>query len=415
MGLIMRVVPLKIDRQSQVREILTALGVDKAGVDILAYKSIYAVFKIERISSWEANIIKQQALSLGTDAALNRGALVKKINTDVLVFGSVAQLKKLCDKLAVQPFKLKEVSLTILSYLDGLYKEEFVFKARDKVLEIKEPGICGIINVTPDSFSGDGLFNRGKGQGARGKGEEKVKYLALKQAQEMITSGAAILDLGGESSRPFAKAVKPDEEISRVIPILEAIRKEFKKAVLSLDTYKYKVASAGVEAGVDIINDISAFRNSPLIGGLVKKHKLGCVLMHMKGKPATMQVNPKYKDVAADISSFFKERVEFAVSIGIDRERILLDPGIGFGKRTEDNLKIINNLYKFKVFGLPVFLGLSRKSFIGKVLDVNVDNRSIGTAASHIVSVVRGANILRVHDVAGTKQALKIAGQIMNS
>ncbi|MFH1318950.1 MAG: dihydropteroate synthase [Candidatus Omnitrophota bacterium] len=411
----MKVIPLKIKSKKQAKDILSSLGVDSGGIEILASKSINAAFKIEGISSWEANIIKQHALSLGTDAAINRDALIKKIKTDVLVFGNVAQLKKLCDKLRNQPFKLKLISSVISQYLDAAYKERFVFKARDKVLKIENPVICGIINLTPDSFSGDGLLVMSQVTSSKAQVKKKVKDLALRKAEEMIKNGAEILDLGGESSRPFAKAVKAEDEISRVIPVLSAIRKEFKKVIISLDTYKYKVACAGVGAGADIINDISAFRNDSLMGELVKKHKLGCVLMHMKGRPATMQIKPKYKDVSSDIVSFFKERLEFTDSINIDRDRIFLDPGIGFGKRVEDNFKIINDLYKFKIFGLPIFLGISRKSFIGKTLNVDVKDCDVGTIAAHIVSVVSGVNVLRVHDVSKTKQAVKIACQIMNS
>ncbi|UCD14825.1 MAG: dihydropteroate synthase [Candidatus Omnitrophota bacterium] len=409
--------PLVIKNESQARDVMSSLGVDSEGIKILSSKGIYAAFKIEGISSWEANIIKQHLLSLGTDAAINRDALVKRIKTDILIFGNARQLRQLCDKLRNQPFKLKEISRELSSCLDGFFRKEYVFRARDKVLRITEPVICGIVNVTPDSFSGDGLLKQAQNTKCPSDmlGTGKMQKLVLKKVAEMAREGAKIIDVGGESSRPFSKPVKETEEIKRVIPVLRLIRKEFKKLIISVDTYKYAVAKAAVDEGVDVINDITALRKALKMVSLVKRYRLGCILMHMSGRPATMQINPKYKDVTADIISFLKERLEFVTGAGIGKDRILLDPGIGFGKRLEDNLRIINELYKFKILGLPIFLGASRKSFIGKVLDVEVGERAVGTLAAHIISVVRGANVLRVHDVAQTKQALKIACQIMGN
>ena len=196
---------------------------------------------------------------------------------------------------------------------------------------------------------------------------------------------------------------------------MKVLRKEFKKVFLSVDTYKYSVAKAAIEEGADIINDITALRSSPQIASLIKRYKLGCILMHMRGTPQTMQVNPHYKDVTAEIIDFFKERLKFCNSRGINKSQILIDPGIGFGKRLEDNTRIINELYKFKVLGQPIFLGLSRKSFIGKILKVGFDQRLAGTIAASMVSLTKGANILRVHDVRETAQAIKVASKIINN
>ncbi|MDP8289554.1 MAG: dihydropteroate synthase, partial [Candidatus Susulua stagnicola] len=345
----------------------------------------------------------------GSDAALERKALLKNIKTSVLIFGNLSQLKKLSEKLKDQPFALKEVSLKISEYLKNLEKGEFILKARGKMLRINQPIICGIINSTEDSFFGDGLLKVVENSSV------KVQALALKKAEKMIKAGAKIIDVGGESTRPFSNPVKVGEEIKRVIPILKVLRKEFKQVFLSVDTYKYLVAKAAVSEGVDIINDITALQDNPQMASLVKKHKLGCVLMHMKGKPQNMQAKPYYKDVITEISDFFQERLNFCDKKGINKNQLFLDPGIGFGKRLEDNTKIINQLYKLKVFGLPIFLGLSHKSFIGKILNIDIKQRLVGTIAASIISLTKGANVLRVHDVGETAQAIKVASKIMNN
>ncbi len=402
----MRITPISIKNEKDVRDLLTCLGVSSQGVRILAPKTLYSVFKIEGIKSWEANVIKQHLLALGSDAAIERDALVKNIKTDVLVFGSYSQIKKLVQKLSNQPFSLNEISKKLLFYIENLSKKEFVFYSKDKVLRIKKPVICAILNATDDSFSGDGLYSQVTSL-------RQAKDLAVKKTSKMIKNGAKIIDIGGESSRPFSKKINEREEIKRVIPLLKVLRKKFKKTIISIDTYKYNVAKAAIAEGVDVINDITAFRASTKMAALVKKHKLGCILMHMKGMPSTMQIKPKYKDVMADIFDFFEDRLDYCKRIGIDDSRILIDPGIGFGKRVEDNLRIINELYKLKVFGLPIFLGLSRKSFIGKILNVDESQRLMGTIAAGVISVMKGANILRVHDTAGNYQALKITSQII--
>lgn len=410
-----RIIPLKIESEAKAKRLLASIGVSRQGVKILAPKSLPLAFRIDGISSVEANIIKQNLLSLGTDSAIEKDALIKRIKTKTIIFGSLNQLKRLCKKLNNQPFGLREVSTEISTCLNNLFKKEFIFKARDKVLKIKEAVICGIINLTPDSFSQDGLLK--EMQNARQSAERagKMKSLVLKKAGEMIKNGAKIIDLGGESTRPFSRAIKEEEEIRRVMPALKAIRKEFKKIIISLDTYKYKVAKVGAEEGVDIINDITAFNHSPRMASLIKNYKLGCVLMHMKGSPATMQVNPSYTDVVEEIIDFFGERLKFFKGEGLTNEQIVIDPGIGFGKRLEDNIKIINELYKFKIFGLPLFLGLSRKSFIAGVLNVPVGERLTGTIAASCCALIKGANILRVHDTKEIREAVKITSNIFNN
>ncbi|MCP4652976.1 MAG: dihydropteroate synthase [Candidatus Omnitrophica bacterium] len=401
----MQILPLVIHKEQTARQLLCSLGVSLGGVKILSPKAVFSAFKIEGISSPAANIVKQHLLSLGSDAALSREVLIKNVKTSIIIFGSIKQLRALCDKLKNQPFGLKEVSKELSMGLNNIYSEPKL-KIRGKVLSLKKPVICAIVNLTPDSFSGDGLL--------RGS-PKKNKDAALRQAYQMVKAGAKIIDIGGESSRPFSKSISSSLEKKRVIPILKALRKEFKKVFISIDTYKYEVAKAAAGAGADIINDITSLRQSPKIASLIKQYRLGIVLMHMQGKPNTMQANPKYNDVVSEVSSFFQERLKFCYSKSIEKESIIVDPGIGFGKRLEDNLKLINRLDSFRILGRPIFVGLSRKSFIGKALSLEVCERLIPTVAANTVAVIRGANILRVHDVSQARQALDITSQIMGN
>ncbi len=406
----MRITPIKVKNLEETKALMASIGVSAEGIKIRSLKSIYCAFKIQNVKSWEANILKQHLLSLGSDAAIERNALVKDIETTVFIFGSLKQLKSLCSKIRNQPFRLQEISRIISSYLDNCFKNNFKFCARNKSLKIKNPVVCGIINVTDDSFSGDGLIEKEKNTSVH-----KVQCLALKKCEYMIKQGAEIIDLGGESSRPFSDPVKYSEESQRVIPILKVIRKEFKKIFISIDTYKYLTAKKAADEGVDIINDITALRGDKRMSTLVKKYDLGCVLMHMKGIPKTMQKKVNYEDSVIEIIEFFNDRLNFCFKKGIKKEHILIDPGIGFGKRKEDNLRIIKELYKLKIFGLPIFLGVSRKSFIGDILNNKVEDRLIGTIAANIISLSMGANILRVHDVKETMQAIKISSAIINN
>jgi dihydropteroate synthase len=397
----MRVIPLKINNLKEAKRFMASIGTDKEGIKIMSPKSILKAFRIEGLKPFTANIIKQQLLSLGCDAAISRDALLKRKDTDVLIFGTLSQLQRFIKKIKHQPFQLKELASQLKSMLDG-QRNRFTFIARDKRLNIKSPLICGIINLTPDSFSGDGIFSQVTSH------KSQVTGLVLKKVEGMVKNGAKMIDLGGESSRPFSKPIKDDEEIKRVIPYLKLIRARFPQLILSIDTYKYKVAKAAVNEGIDVINDITALRHSPQIISLIKRYHLGCILMHMKGRPQTMQIKPRYKDVVKEILDFLEERVCFCLNQGIDRNQLMVDPGIGFGKRLEDNLDLISRLYEFKSLGLPIFLGVSRKSFIGNIGGVGVEERLPGTLASVVFSILNGADVVRVHDVREVAQAIKI-------
>ena len=260
--------------------------------------------------------------------------------------------------------------------------------------------IMGILNVTPDSFS-DG-------------GDYFEKNLAVDYALKMVDQGADIIDIGGESTRPFSDPVSFEEEISRVIPVIEGIRKN-SDVCISIDTTKSKVAHAALESGASFINDISAMEIDPAMVNVALKFDCPLVLMHMKGMPKNMQDNPKYKSLINDIKKYLLKRIDFAISKGIDRKKIIIDPGIGFGKTVENNFEIINNFDQFVKMNLPVLLGASRKSFIGVTLDLPEKERIEGSIAANIIGLQKGAKIFRVHDVVETNRAMVIANKIFNS
>lgn len=257
----------------------------------------------------------------------------------------------------------------------------------------------GVINVTPDSFSDPGSSHD--------------KDRAVQRGLELEKQGADILDIGGESTRPGSNPVSAEEELKRIIPVISELRKRT-GILISVDTTKAKVAQEALAAGADIVNDISAFRFDDGMPLLLSDTGASVVLMHMKGVPKTMQNNPFYEDLYQEIGCFLKERISKATAYGIKREKIIVDPGIGFGKSLEHNLAIINNLDFLKELDRPILLGISRKSFIGKILNLPPQNRIEGTIASAVLSVLRGAHILRVHDVEQVKRAITVAEAIID-
>lgn len=259
--------------------------------------------------------------------------------------------------------------------------------------------IAGVINVTPDSFSDGALYiDRDK---------------ATERGVELVSEGSDIIDIGGESTRPGSESVSVEEELNRVVPVISALRKKT-DIPISIDTTKSEVAEAALNAGADIINDISSLLFDPRMGPLAARMDVPVILMHMKGTPKTMQLNPSYENVTFEVKAFLKERLETAEAHGIKKEKLIIDPGIGFGKRFEDNLTLINNLSSLEELGRPVLVGISRKSFIGRILNVPPQERLEGTIASAILSIANGAHILRVHDVASVKKAILVAEAIMN-
>jgi len=257
----------------------------------------------------------------------------------------------------------------------------------------KRAYVMGIINCTPDSFYG----------GSRKATVQK----ALEAGRKMVRDGADILDMGGESTRPGSDAVSADEELGRVCPVIEALRRE-SDVPLSIDTTKAAVAREALRLGCDMVNDVSGLRADPQMASAVAEAGIPVVLMHMRGTPKTMQKAPFYADTVGEIKAELQDMVDAALAGGVGSERIIIDPGIGFGKRVEDNLRIIGGLRGLKSMGFPVLIGLSRKSFIGAVLDRPVDERLIGTVVANTAALLAGADILRVHDVREAVEAVKM-------
>ena len=259
----------------------------------------------------------------------------------------------------------------------------------------------GILNITPDSFSDGGRYLN--------------KQKALIHANNLINSGADIIDIGGESSRPGSLPITVDEEKNRVIPIISSLRKANPEILISIDTCKSEVAKEAIEVGADIINDISGLKNDLKMANLIQKYKIPIVIMHMKGLPNNMQKNISYNNFMEDIISFFKERLRYAKSHNIQKDQIILDPGIGFGKTLEQNFILLKNIDLFCSLGYPVLIGTSRKSFLGKTLGFDTDNIIEGSIASNLFATFKGAKILRVHDVKEIKKSLIIFEKAMNS
>lgn len=260
--------------------------------------------------------------------------------------------------------------------------------------------LMGIVNVTPDSFSDGGKW--------------ATREAAVTQAMALARAGADILDIGGESTRPFSDPVPVEEELRRVLPVIEEIRSRTDLPI-SIDTTKAEVAFRAFRAGADILNDVSALRFDPEMGAVAAAAGVPVILMHMLGTPKTMQESPRYTALFSEIIRFLEERIAAAVAAGIDRNQIIIDPGIGFGKTVTHNLRLIRDLDAFAVLERPILLGASRKRFIGTILDAPLENREIGTAVANAFAVAAGAHILRVHDVEVHRQAAVMADALRNA
>ena len=282
----------------------------------------------------------------------------------------------------------------------------------------------GILNITPDSFSGDGILALPNSTGTGVSGTAGEVEAAAHQAKEFLSYGADILDVGGESTRPGSQPVDTEEELGRVIPVIEAIASEFPEAILSIDTYKAKVAEAAFRAGAHILNDVWALRADPELASVAAAYRVPVILMHNRSNPASVEVRAQlgnayigstYENLMEDVKRELLASVELAVRSGIEESQIILDPGVGFGKTREHNLALINRLDEIRLLGFPVLLGPSRKSFIGFTLDLPADQRVEGTAATVAVGITRGADIIRVHDVKEMVRVAKMTDAIIRN
>lgn len=274
-----------------------------------------------------------------------------------------------------------------------------VLRVGSRIIRFGPPMVMGVINATTDSFSGDGLSG-----GTR---------RAVKRGLDMFAAGAEFVDIGGESTRPGADTVPTDEEIRRTTEIVRRLAERYPGRV-SIDTMKAEVAGEALEAGASVVNDVNGLRGHGM-AEVIAEHDASVIIMHMQGTPKTMQKSPKYEDVVADISAFLEDRIAVAEKAGIRADRIMVDPGIGFGKNLNHNLEILTRLRELRSLGKAIAIGVSRKSFIGKITDRPVDDRLGGSLAAAVLAAANGANVIRVHDVPETAQALQVAWQIIQS
>ncbi|UCD18846.1 MAG: dihydropteroate synthase [candidate division WOR-3 bacterium] len=385
------------ENKSAVREELKRIGVDQRAYSIFADKADNLLLKFEGLSCPQANVLKQTALICGADAAIPKSAYKggRGRRFALILFANRRELRKIRQRLCEQPWLDK-----ITDKLDHVLKDDGtpVLKINRRLLKLERTYIMGIINLTPDSFySGS---------------SHTTKSVVEKVVTEMTSEGVDFIDIGAESTRPGSLPVNEREEMRRLNMVLPAVMK-IATVPVSIDTYKAKVAALAIDHGVSIVNDISGLRFDKKMAPLIARKRAGVVIMHMKGKPKTMQRNPRYNDLMHEIHRFFKERIAYAVDSGIEPDRIIVDPGLGFGKRLEDNYTIINRLAEFKDLNRPVLVGHSRKSFVGKPFDLSPEHRLEGTLGIEALLIANGASILRVHDILESKRVAQLVDKIV--
>lgn len=367
-----------------------------ASFPIFERKADIILLKVFEVPSPGANVIKQEMLSLGGDAVVHKNAVDCKVEkSDIILMGTKKHYEALLNKLEkVNYFGLKELREELDEYFKTK-KPDHIESPWGRRITFESTRLMGIINVTPDSFFA----------GSRKEGLKEV----LEAASDMVKNGADILDIGGLSTRPGSEPVEEEEELKRVVPAIKAVRQEFPQIPISVDTYRARVAKEALDAGADIINDISGLQFDENLVKVVAEYKAPLVLMHIKGTPRDMQKNPYYDDVVREIAEYFCERMEFAIASGARPEGIILDPGIGFGKSYEHNLEILSRLKEFKSLKRPLLIGASRKTFIGKALgDLPPEERLEGTLAVTALCALNDVDIVRVHDVRENRRVLDL-------
>jgi len=387
----MQVFPLHLEVKETIA-LMERFGVSPHGAAIMRDRFAYRTFIVKGISCAGANALKQHLLSLGGEAAIPKEAITGGAQKCDLLFSlRDDRFSALIERLRMQCFRLSELANIVEKHL-AAHGPWYDFH-HDRI-PTDRPIIMGILNVTPDSFSDGGRYT--------------TADAAVAHAEKLIAEGADIIDIGGESSRPGALPVDAEEEKRRTIPVISHLRRTHRNIVISIDTAKATVAAAAIEAGADIVNDISAL-GDPAMGRLVADAKVPIVLMHMQGTPRTMQNNPHYDDILAEINAFFSMVVQRAIESGVARERIVIDPGFGFGKTLAHNVTLLKHLEAFSIHRLPILVGVSRKSFIGAATGrKEPSDRLAGTISAHTIALEKGAAMLRAHDVAAARDALFI-------
>lgn len=383
---------------------LSALGIDPDTGKTLGCESLNYYLKLESLDAGTLQVFREKVDALGGKLIVSGGASQEKGGTtDALVVGNLPFFKILTSPAkpggANLPVLLQELGMAVES-LSGDSSLTITWNGR-KIDFSSRTYIMGIVNVTPDSFADAGRFFDHK--------------KAVEHACNLAKDGADIIDVGGESTRPGAQSIDEKEELRRVIPVIRSVVNEV-DVLVSIDTTKASVAEAGLSEGAQLVNDVSALRFDPNLAAVVARENVPVVLMHMRGSPQTMQKNVHYHDLISEITQFLRERISFAVQCGIEKERIIIDPGIGFGKSVaRDNFTILRNLEEFSFLGRPLLIGPSRKAFLGHLLSLPTADRDEATAGAVAVAIMNGAHIIRVHDVKKMRRVAQVVDAIKAS
>ena len=380
----------------RIKQELARIGVDNYALNMVK-KGVSLNILVRDIKAPAANILKQESIASGMDAAVKRGAVSCSIDkTDVLLMGNAATFARLIKRLSVQVFGLKELGNELSLFLKS--KEIKNITYHKEVIDISKPLCMGILNTTPDSFSDGSMYVTEEAVAAR--------------INEMAELGVDIIDIGGMSSRPFSESISSDEEIKRIKFALDYIKQY--DMIVSVDTNNYKTAEYALNNGADIINDISGMTDDNMVS-VCSQAKCAVCIMHMQGSPKDMQTNAntEYNNIIYDIHDFFTKSIDKCLNAGIDYSSIILD--VGFGKTVEQNYILLKYLKEFKSFNLPLLAGISRKSMIGAVIDKDVNNRLAGTVCANTAAILNGADIIRVHDIKEGIDTVKIADYILKA
>jgi dihydropteroate synthase len=394
---------LHLTSEKEALDALKQAEVDPHDIQAMLPKMLHLNVIIDSLECPAANRIKQEMLSLGGDAATARGAAECSVTrTDVILMGTLLQMQRFAVKVSAQPFGFGGISERLLEILGTLLADSFPLQtSRRKIILGERTLIMGIINVTPDSFSDGGRFDS----------PEKAVEEGIRMAEE----GADILDIGGESTRPGSDPVSPEEEMRRLIPVIRALASRT-DLPLSVDTMKASVARKALEEGAEIINDVSAMEYDKAMLKVVADAGAAVVLMHMRGTPKSMQAGDlAYHSLRGEIIAYLRERIERVGDMGIDPTQIMVDPGLGFGKSADDNLRLIRYLREFRVLGRPVLIGASRKAFIGRVTGGAPAERDGGTAAAVTAAILNGSHVIRVHNVPMMKKVAAVADAVLRA
>lgn len=395
-----RVRLLSLQSRADIEREMRRVGCEEAGIQIMAPKGEWFALRLENVRGKAASLLKQMMLSVGGEACLARGvAAFDDTPAPVVLLGDRRHYRRLYPRLRMEPFGLPHLADEIEQALAAVDQPLPPVRCGRHQLAFDRTLVMGIINTTPDSFSGDGLAGNVEA--------------AVAQGRAFAAAGADLLDIGGESTRPGSDSVSVEEELARVVPVLERLSAEV-DLPLSVDTSKPEVCRAALAAGASLINDVWALRQPGMLQLAAESGAAVCV-MHMQGQPRDMQHQPHYEDLMTEVYEFLAERVEAAVAAGVAREQIIVDPGFGFGKTAGQNLELVRRLSEFCSLGQPVLLALSRKRTIGDITGKPAAERVLGTAALYALGIANGANIIRAHDVAQMVDVARVADAVKNS